>query len=828
MPELLSPAGSPDALDAAIAGGADSVYLSGKDFSARKRAQNFTPKDLSEGMRKARKWGVKVYVAVNTLITNDQLEPTLRYIGDVYSEGADALIVQDMAVARVAHDAYPDLDLHASTQTSADSPAAVEQLREFGFSRVIANREATFEELTKMCKVKGVSVEAFVHGALCISYSGQCLFSSIAGGRSGNRGLCAQPCRNKYAPMVNERRGPSRFWLSPKDLQLAPVLEDLVGTGVGALKIEGRLKTPHYVLAVTHVYRELLDAIEAGEHPKLTKEHERMLKAVYNRDSCHGYKDGWPGRSMITPDHSAPLGEPMGKVKWVQGRRLLLVGAKGLKEGDGLAIGDDPNTRTGLVVHGLELVKEGTWMDAPRGLEVDKWAPVFRTLDAEMAKKFSRSLDEPIQKIPIDMVFTAGTEVQPSIVVTDGTLKAKASLPDVPEAAQNQALSPDSVRDQLDRLKGTPYYLRNLDVELEDDVFMPLSQMNQLRREAVDRLDRLRSAPPKRKIKAGGIRQRNTNTLKAIAKETYTQAAKAKRKKQKLIVRVSELESAWDAAIAGADIVILPAYGGDVAELKTLDGKLKDKGVELALSLPHMSGQVATFDALEVAKGVKPSIIELTCHGHLIPAMKAKVNWQLMIAHSFNITNSLSLARYASLKNLTWVQPSIELTLEHLRGLAFGPNIQGMVLAEGVIPQMTTRHCLFRGVAKEEFPDPVEEFLPDGKRKGCPAPCDDGLALADRMKFEHAVVRDGPCRNVVLNSNRISLYNRSRDVFNGSSFSPLLDLRWVYGPDEVNTIVGAWAQLAEHDFKKVRRDSAGIEQAHKAPLTHGHLYRGVE
>jgi putative protease len=263
-PELLAPAGSPQALRAAVENGADAVYLGGRSFSARASAENFTRDEFSESLRYAHLRGVKVYVTVNTLVDNREFAELADYLFFLFQEGTDALLVQDLGVVNWAREVLPGMPLHGSTQMTVHNAAGVDWLAGLGFTRVVLARETSRDDLQLIRERTSMELEVFVHGALCFCYSGQCLFSSMVGGRSGNRGRCAQPCRLTYRLVDEQDRDLSQpvggeHLLSPKDLMLLGELPELIDLGIASLKIEGRMKRPEYVATVVRVYREALD-----------------------------------------------------------------------------------------------------------------------------------------------------------------------------------------------------------------------------------------------------------------------------------------------------------------------------------------------------------------------------------------------------------------------------------------------------------------------------------------------------------------------------------------------------------------------------------------
>ena len=291
LPELLSPAGSPAALEAAIEGGADAVYFGGSAFNARMFAENFDGDILRGAIKTAHAYGVRCYITLNTLVTDREIGDALRTAAGYYDAGADALIVADTGLAAAIHREIPGMELHASTQASGHNIEAAERLAGLGFSRMVMAREATLGDIRAFTEKSGIELEVFIHGALCVCHSGQCLFSSMVGGRSGNRGECAQPCRLPYTV-----KGKQAYPLSLRDLCLASYVPELIGAGVSSLKIEGRMKPPEYVLAVTRVWRRLLDERRAA-----TEEEKEYLASVFSRGGSFtdGYFTGRIGHSML-------------------------------------------------------------------------------------------------------------------------------------------------------------------------------------------------------------------------------------------------------------------------------------------------------------------------------------------------------------------------------------------------------------------------------------------------------------------------------------------------------------------------------------------------
>jgi len=335
-PKLLSPAGGPEALRAAVNSGADAVYLGARQFSARGRAVNFTEAEIAEGIDYCHLRGVEVYIAVNILYKNSELKQVSGLVHDLAQLGADAFILQDIGLARIIKDMWPELTLHASTQMTVLTPDDAVFLQRAGFSRAILGRELLLEQIKQITALNLIETEVFIHGALCVCYSGQCLMSSKLGGRSGNRGQCAQPCRLPYTLMENGGEATRGYLLSPRDLISVSILPQIIETGVDCLKIEGRMKDAVYTAAVTAEYRRLLDGGATGADT------EKKLNQVFNRGgaSTSGYFTKHAGREMMSVETPKNTGILAGTVTGYDTRREIceIAASVHFSPGDGLAI----------------------------------------------------------------------------------------------------------------------------------------------------------------------------------------------------------------------------------------------------------------------------------------------------------------------------------------------------------------------------------------------------------------------------------------------------------------------------------------------------------
>ncbi len=510
VPELLAPAGSKESLVAAIDAGADAVYLGGNRFSARNFAENFNTASIGNAVQYAHLRGVKVYVTVNTLVRDSELPDTAQFILFLYQAGIDAILVQDTGVASLAREIAPGLPLHASTQMTIHSREGVAWARELGFSRVVLARELSLEEISDIASApecQGIGLEIFVHGALCYSYSGQCLLSSMIGGRSGNRGMCAQPCRKPYVSVsgskdqygrpvsLSKTRWDEEYVMSTKDLCSYRDLESIVHAPVESLKIEGRMRSPRYVSTVVSVYRRAIDAIASGNWSPRDDEEEELALA-FNRGFTRGYLKGARHGEIMSRDRPDHRGIPVGTVISYHPRanqaRVRLSGETLLHKGDGVVF-LDPCTgdENGMILFGMP-VRDADGLQVPVSNAVKPGDLLYltRRKDRGTAGKSGKPGEKGKQfLIPIDLVITWDNERRP---VVNGTMPGKDGIQvryrytgQPMQIAEKIPLSAEQIAIQVSRTGGTPFVVRDLVLHYPGGLFTPVSVLNQLRRDFI-------------------------------------------------------------------------------------------------------------------------------------------------------------------------------------------------------------------------------------------------------------------------------------------------------------------------------------------------------
>lgn len=586
--EILAPAGGFDSLIAAVRSGADAVYLGEKSFSARSSAKNFDDEELKKAVAYCHIHSVKAYVTLNTLVFDDEFDRLKSAIISAARADADALIVQNMGVARLAGQLVPDMPLHASTQMSVHTASGVRALYEMGFKRVVLSREMSADEI-KRCAEIPVELEVFVHGALCMSVSGQCYFSAMLGSRSGNRGSCAQTCRLPFS-VGGERGG---YALSLKDNSLIAHLRELEKIGVASAKIEGRMKRPEYVAAAVRACREQRDCGFVSE------ETARLLRGVFSRTGfTDGYFKGNLGREMF-------------------GTR----------------------TKSDVV-----------------------------SADEKLLSAIRQTYKDELQNVAVEGRFTARLGNSPRLEITDGRNTVTAVSDTVCEKALRLPLSAEKCTAQLSKTGGTAYKFSRLEIELDSELSVPLSVLNQLRREALEKLDKMRSAVHNYRINDCEIFE----NVKPFAGKR--QAVRARVQGTKIGEGFKDCE-----------LVFVPLFS-DIRELERLKSEKFNIGVEIPRGMFGREKQI--FEALKKAKAV--GVCDVVCHNIGALYLAKSLEMTLHGGFGLNIVNTCDLL-WAEEYGLKSVELSFELTFDRINRL--GGKIDRGIISYGYLPLMLCRNC---------------------------------------------------------------------------------------------------------------------------------------
>ena len=483
--ELLSPVGNKECLYAAVHNGADTVYLGGKQFGARKFAGNFTKEELKEAIEYAHIYGVKVYVTVNTIIYNDEVESLLEYIDYLYLIGVDALIMQDIGMISLVRNKYPDFEINASTQIHNHNNDGISFLKELGIKKVVLDRELSLREIEKLDST--IEKEVFIHGALCNSYSGCCLFSSLNGGRSGNRGECVQSCRLPYKLIKNDKyiETENKYLLSTKELNTTSRFEELMKSDVSSFKIEGRMKSPSYVGYITRIYRKLIDNYKLGLPLELTEEEQDNLKILFNREFTLGYLFNDKVMNTKSSNHQ---GLEIGKVLNITTKKIKIKLTKDLYQEDGIRF---KNSGIGMIANMIyndkDLLvnkgKKGDIIYLDNKMNLKEKDILIKTSSSYLEKQIL-SVEE--KKIPI----TIKLENNKVVFIDDKNNKVEDTI-QIMEAI-NRPTTKEEIEEKLTRIGNTPFKVKDININITNNIFISMKELNEKRRSLVDDLIKLR------------------------------------------------------------------------------------------------------------------------------------------------------------------------------------------------------------------------------------------------------------------------------------------------------------------------------------------------
>lgn len=481
--EILSPAGSYEAFRAAINAGADAVYAGGAKFGARAFAENFTEEQLIQAIKEAHIYGKKFYLTVNTLLKETEIYSLYDYLKPYYEAGLDAVIVQDLGVAEFVKRHFPDLELHASTQMTITGVNGASFIEEQGFSRVVPARELSLKEIRSSRENTNLEIECFVHGALCYCYSGQCLLSSMIGGRSGNRGQCAQPCRLPYSAT-----GEKKHLLSPKDICTLEIIPEMIEAGIDSFKIEGRMKKPEYVAGVTAMYRKYVDLyLEKGKDQfYVFPEDREKLMDLYNRGgSSIGYYKQHNGPDMMSLQRPNHAGVPALKIFSQKGREVEGEVLTQLHPGDVLEItGGKGNYTLGKSLSKGECLK----FLVGKNTFLKKGMIINRIRNESELSELKDTYVNANKQVGISGNLTLSIGSPAILTVSSGDIYFTAFSDEVIQEAQNQPMDQEKIKKQIEKTGTTEFYFNDLDIQMDDSIFIPIKQMNHLRRDALEGL----------------------------------------------------------------------------------------------------------------------------------------------------------------------------------------------------------------------------------------------------------------------------------------------------------------------------------------------------
>ena len=826
MVELLAPAGSREALVAAVENGANAIYLAGNAFGARAYASNFDREALREAIHFAHLRKVAIHVTVNTIVADEEMGPLRDYLRFLYEAGADAVLVQDLGVARVAHETVPDLPLHASTQMSVSSLEGVRALAELGFTRVVLARELSLKEIRHICAHAPVEIETFMHGALCVCYSGQCLMSSMIGGRSGNRGRCAQPCRLPYTlvdekgqDVLGDKAG--SYLLSPRDLSTIDVIPDLIEAGVSSLKIEGRMKRPEYVATVVRTYREAIDTYYAGKGYAVTQEERDDLAQIFNRDFTTAYLEGRPGKAMMSDRRPNNRGLLIGRVTaYDWDARIVTVKLSGrLGLGDQVDFWVKVGGRVTATISALTDAKGRAVEEGQAGDTVSFAIPsavrdhdrVFKVYDARLMERAKETYTSgaPVRRIPVAIAVRAAIGEPLTVTLCDAEGHRGEGRTDfIGEPARKRPLSEEIIRKQVSRLGTSVYEMKSLHCDIAGEVMVPMSEINEARRKAVEALDALRL----KEIEAREHRPEPKFTDR-IARPTP--------KKAHFLVAVDTLGKAEAALAAGADGIL---FGGESYEHRVIAPEeyerawqmAREAGARIDFNTPRIvhDGQQKHVERLLDAFAAFPPDAVHVHNIAMLALVRRLTDFDIHADYSLISYNKQTLA-FLKDYGVAGATLSPELTAKEIRQLAKESPLPLTCIVHGRLELMVSNYCV------------TGSFLGGCGEGPCTQPCTRGhFALKDRKDALFPLAMDQFCHMHVLNSKVLSMMPHAMK-FRAAGIETMQIEAKAMGEKEIAAIVKAYRKAMAFPEEPAEAQLSWIHEQEGKDITRGHYFRGV-
>ncbi|MBE6464457.1 MAG: U32 family peptidase [Eggerthellaceae bacterium] len=815
--ELLAPAGNPTCLHAAVKAGADAVYLGLESFNARRGAGNFTYKTLREGCDYAHLRGVKIYLTLNTVIMDSEFKQALEVARQAWRAGVDAFIVQDIGVASEIVRTLPQARLHISTQMNTHNLAGIAAAASLGAARITLARELALEEIRECASYArelGMEVEVFAHGALCVCYSGQCLLSSLIGGRSANRGMCAQACRLPYTlhnrAVRKDLPSPGEYLLSPRDLCTIDILEPLIDCGISSLKIEGRMKAPEYVYSVVKTYRAVLDRIASGGFSRATEEERRVLAEAFSRGFTTAYLEHERGNDMMGYKRPNNRGVSLGRIGRTSENAAYVKSEKRLNPGDILEIWTGKGRAT-VTLDEIKIASQGMVripLDRKKRDQraVNAGDRVFRVKDASLA--FIDDSNEP--KVPVAGCATV-REGEPFKVRFDASIEhvgeelsySASATGGVVEAARTKAVTSEEIRSHVDRMGQTPFSLASFSSSLDEGVGLGFSEVHRVRAEALEKLQTAILAPYKdRKLEKLVEREElsvsRPNRCVVCAWVTNPACARAARR-------------------AGAQVIYVPALNykrGEALIAGQRNNAAEQMGYpkQCVIALPTIDHDIIEgtreyerdIDVWEYAKPGKPLFVDSL--GALVRAVelgaKAEIGPHLPIANKAALDYAARLGA-----ERVWLSPELTLSQISDLGLDGSPVPLGLTIL-GTQELMITEHCLL-----------MSQGLCDEDCDTCPRRKSPHY-LKDRKDFEFPVVTDCLGRSHLYNSVQLDVAHALPELIHAGISSVMVDTT-LLNAEQTAQAVGRVVHAAD----LAKRDAGTVSKP--AAATSGHLFRGV-
>ena len=799
--ELLAPVGSFEALKAAVQNGANAVYLGGKDFSARASANNFDRDELKEAVKYAHIRDVQVFVTANTLIKQDEIESFVEYAKFLYDIDVDAIILQDIGIAKLIKKLLPDFELHASTQMVAHSLEDVKYLENAGFDRVVLARELNVNEIKEICDNTNVDIEVFVHGALCVCYSGQCLMSSMIGNRSGNRGRCAQPCRQKYelidihtGEIINSN---GDYLLSPRDLNTIEEIDKIIDAGVHSLKIEGRMKRPEYVATVIDSYRKTIDNYLKKHEVNVSDETISDLYTIFNRKFTKGLILGEVGKDVMNSEIPNNQGLYVGKVLDFnkKAKRLKIKLENTLKKGDGINLGGGTIGR--IIKNGeiTTIAHKGDIIELDFVGEARRHQVVFKTSDSELMDRVQSTFqqDKELVKSYIDAELIIKLGQKPLLTLRD-TKGNKASVEGdkIVEEALKVALSKEKVESQIQKLGNTPYELNKISIILDEGVSLPISILNQMRRDCIELLNEERVKVKNRNYKS--------------SKVSYNPTKFKKNREEKIRVKVKNLDQLQAALECDIDAI----YYEDIITLE----KALEMGLKYDKKVIYSSPRIIRnreYKSLEKANKLNIKDVQVGTLGGM-DYFKGK---SISIDYFLNAFNSETINHFKNegVKSLCISQ---ELNLQEIKETLQYTDMEIEGVVYGYATMMVTEYC------------PMGVLVRDCKKDKRAAKCNQSIYALKSFKGDmFRISQDIFCRSTIYNSNVTCMLDNLEEIRKSGIDVFRLDFTHEDGK-MVKDIIDAHIEVINNNYRLGSKAAKLYNYLDEKGTTSAHYYKGVE
>lgn len=726
--ELLAPCGSLESLYAAVQNGADAVYLGGSRFSARAYASNFNDENMIIAADYCHLYGVKIYVTFNTLIKDSEMTEALEYVKFLYEAGIDALIIQDTGLAYLIRKNFQDFELHASTQMTIHNAEAAVYYRNSGFKRIVLSRELTLKEIEYISKDLNIETEMFVHGALCVCYSGQCLMSSLIGGRSGNRGRCAQPCRLPYT-IINENSSEEYrgYLLSPKDMCTLENIKDIIESGTSSLKIEGRMKRPEYVAGVVQIYRNAIDSIYSGDSFDF-KNSVKKLMQLFNREGfSRAYLYGNTGRDMMAYNFPKNTGLYLGKVN--KDLSVTLEENIGIK--DGVRVGD-----SGFTVS--KIIKNSKEVDMAYSKDQVKLLPcnyksgdvLYKTSDTELLKNLQVTFAEPFIKVH-KLQLSCKVKIDEPFEVSctyDG--KTFTAAGDKVQKALKKSVDSKKIEENLKKTGNTAFEISDIGFSSFQDGFLPVSVINSVRRELIEKIEIYIYGKSKRK---------------APESIDFNREEKTNSQMEQLLVSIENTIQLEGCIKSGVKAII-----ADIFSRKS-DIKInKIDNMDVYIKIPNIIKEEFTEICTIIDNNMGNIKGIVTGNAAIINKYSDKLD--IIGDYKLNIFNKYSLDFYS--RHLKAAAVSVELNKKEIGEISKNPPIPCIQLVYGKIELMVSEYC------------PIGSAL-GGKcsNSACSGECTKGnFTLKDRKGEKFTVTTDKFCRSHIYNSAILNLIPNLKEI----------------------------------------------------------------